>query len=61
MTHRPIDRRTFLAASAVSTVSLVAGRAPAAGDLGFTLGVQSYTFREFDLEPAPHNGGLATQ
>jgi len=52
MTHSPIDRRCFLAASAATTAGLLAGRASAAGDLGFSLGVQSYTFRNFDLEQA---------
>ena len=49
MTPPPISRRAFLAASAAG---LLAGRASAAGDLGFTFGVQSYTFRNFDLEQA---------
>jgi len=49
--HNP-DRRTFLAASAAVTTGLLAPRASAAEDLGFDLGVQSYTFRNFDLEPA---------
>jgi inosose dehydratase len=44
-----VDRRAFLAASAAG---LFAGRAAAAEELGFTFGVQSYTFRNFDLEPA---------
>src|SRR4051794_36379842 len=56
MTHRPVDRRAFLAASAATAASaagLLAGHAPAPlDDLGFTLGVQTYTFRNFDLEPA---------
>src|SRR5262249_27546684 len=46
------DRRKFLAASAAVTTGLLASRASAADDLGFGLGVQSYTFRNFDLEPA---------
>ena len=52
MTTRPVDRRTFLAASAATAATLVAGRATAADDLGSSLGVQSYTFRNFDLEQA---------
>lgn len=56
MTSRLVDRRKFLAASAATVASatgLLAGRAPtAADDLGIKLGVQSYTFRNFDLEPA---------
>ena len=50
-----LDRRAFLAASAASAASatgLFAGRAPVVGDIGFNLGVQSYTFREFDLDAA---------
>jgi sugar phosphate isomerase/epimerase len=43
----------FLAASAASTAGLLAAtRTPAADALGFGLGVQSYTFRNFDLEQA---------
>jgi inosose dehydratase len=43
------SRREFLAASAAATAGLaVAGRARAADDFGgFTLGIQSYTFRNF--------------
>lgn len=56
MTNQPIDRRAFLAASAATAVSatgLLAARAPDSVDfLGYTLGVQSYTFREFDLDAA---------
>jgi sugar phosphate isomerase/epimerase len=52
MTPPTPDRRTFLAASAATAAGLLAGRAAAAEDLGFTIGVQSYTFRNFDLEPA---------
>lgn len=48
MTPHP-DRRTFLAAAATG---VLAGRVHAANDPGFDIGVQSYTFREFDLEPA---------
>jgi sugar phosphate isomerase/epimerase len=54
MSHHPLTRREFLAASAAGlAASVVAGRAPVpATELGFHLGVQSYTFRQFDLEPA---------
>jgi len=58
MPHQPdaLTRRDFLKASAAA--SLAALPALAADDKkddpfgGFILGVQSYTFREFDLEPA---------
>ena len=48
----PIDRRAFLAASAATAAGLLTARtAPAADDFaGFNVGVQSYTFRNFDLE-----------
>lgn len=52
MTSPRLDRRTFLAASAASAAGLFAPHARAAEDLGFNLGVQSYTFRQFDLEQA---------
>ncbi|MBA4062796.1 MAG: hypothetical protein C0501_03650 [Isosphaera sp.] len=45
----PLDRRSFLAASATG---LLAARPAAAADAGIVVGVQSYTFRNFDLEPA---------
>jgi inosose dehydratase len=48
-----LSRRGFLAAAAVSTVGLsrsVAAPADAFG--GFTVGIQSYTFRKFTLEQA---------
>lgn len=53
----PLDRRSFLAGSAaLAASSLLPRLAPAADDQGpyggFTVGVQSYTFRNFDLEPA---------
>ena len=52
----PVSRRSFLKASAVAVGGgLFAPRTVAAeADLGggITLGVQSYTFRNFDLEPA---------
>src|SRR5437764_14258080 len=57
-TTAPLSRRSFLKASAVALGGgLFASRSPAAddaGDLGagISLGVQSYTFRNFDLEPA---------
>ena len=56
---QPLSRRSFLQASGVAAASLLAPNAIYAddkekGDLGagISLGVQSYTFREFDLEPA---------
>jgi len=53
MTTRSIDRRAFLGASAATALGLAAGtRAVAAEASKITLGVQSYTFRNFDLEPA---------
>jgi sugar phosphate isomerase/epimerase len=47
-----ISRRSFLAASAASAVGLLATRSVAAEPIGFNIGVQSYTFRDFALEPA---------
>lgn len=44
-----LDRRSFLAASALAASPLFADDSK---DAGFRLGAQSYTFREFDLEPA---------
>ena len=52
MTASAMNRRTFLAASAASTATLLASRGFAADQLGFGLGVQTYTFRDFDLEGA---------
>jgi inosose dehydratase len=53
MTPRHIDRRMFLAASAATAAGFLGPTAARAADgLGFSLGVQSYTFRNFDLEPA---------
>lgn len=54
---RPISRRSFLQASGVAAAGLLAPstlHAAEDGDLGagISLGVQSYTFRNFDLEPA---------
>jgi sugar phosphate isomerase/epimerase len=51
MTH-PVDRRSFLASSAAAAAGLLAARPAAAADPGIVVGVQSYTFRNFDLEPA---------
>src|SRR4051812_47955551 len=47
-----LNRRSFLAATAASASGLMTTRtAPAADDFGgFNVGVQSYTFRNFDLE-----------
>ncbi|MGE3806380.1 MAG: sugar phosphate isomerase/epimerase family protein, partial [Gemmataceae bacterium] len=49
-----IDRRQFLGMSASAVLAATAGQGRAADDDfgGFTLGVQSYSFRNFDLEPA---------
>ncbi|MBX9624403.1 MAG: sugar phosphate isomerase/epimerase [Gemmataceae bacterium] len=55
MASVPLSRRSFLQASATGLAGVVLGsRARAAGDLtpDISLGVQSYTFRNFDLEPA---------
>ena len=56
MTDSPLSRRSFLKSTALAAGGLLAARAAAepAGDLGagITLGVQSYTFRNFDLDPA---------
>ncbi len=47
-----LNRRAFLGTTAATATGLLAARpAPAADDFGgFTVGVQSYTFRNFDLE-----------
>jgi inosose dehydratase len=52
MTSHSLNRRAFLGASAAGVASLLATRfAPAADDFaGFKVGVQSFTFRKFDLE-----------
>jgi inosose dehydratase len=48
-----MNRRAFLASSAAATAGLFAARTTLAADAEtIGLGVQSYTFREFDLEPA---------
>jgi sugar phosphate isomerase/epimerase len=57
MLNTPISRRAFLQAGGVAAAGLIARPSFAAeddGDLGhgISLGVQSYTFRNFDLEPA---------
>jgi inosose dehydratase len=52
MTLRSIDRRSFLTETAASAAGLLCNRVQAADQLGFDLGIQSYTFREFDLEQA---------
>jgi sugar phosphate isomerase/epimerase len=60
----PLDRRQFLATGAAAlAATLPAFSADKKDDAfgGFKLGVQSYTFREFDLEPALkriHEAGL---
>src|SRR4051794_23870010 len=52
MTSQPLNRRAFLGATAATTAGLFAGRTAIAADdfAGFNVGVQSYTFRSFDLE-----------
>ena len=52
MPSRVLNRRSFLAATAATATGLLTARtAPAADDFGgFNVGVQSYTFRNFDLE-----------
>jgi sugar phosphate isomerase/epimerase len=52
MTAHSLNRRAFLGATAATAAGLLAARpAPAAPDFaGFNVGVQSYTFRNFDLE-----------
>lgn len=53
MPNRTMDRRAFLASSAAIATGFVANAAPGSSDTpGFNLGVQSYTFREFDLDAA---------
>ena len=59
MFDSPLSRRSFLQAGGVAAAGLLTANAvraddKAKGDLGagIALGVQSYTFREFDLEPA---------
>ncbi|MCI0704109.1 MAG: sugar phosphate isomerase/epimerase [Planctomycetia bacterium] len=54
MTPHTIDRRAFLAATAATAAGLVATRPASAADdfAGFSVGVQSYTFRNFELEQA---------
>ena len=48
-----INRRTFLAASGAAAAGFLTARSTPAADAfgGFSVGVQSYTFRNFDLEP----------
>ncbi len=51
--NRPIDRRSFLASSAAAAGLLAVPQLATAEEKGkISLGVQSYTFRNFDLEPA---------
>jgi sugar phosphate isomerase/epimerase len=52
MTAHSLNRRAFLSATAATAAGLLTARtAPAAPDFaGFNVGVQSYTFRNFDLE-----------
>jgi inosose dehydratase len=52
MTPHTMSRRAFLGASAATAAGLLAARPATAADdfAGFNVGVQSYTFRNFDLE-----------
>ncbi len=52
MTPHTLSRRAFLGASAATAAGLLAARTATAADdfAGFNVGVQSYTFRNFDLE-----------
>jgi inosose dehydratase len=52
MNSHNLSRRAFLGASAATAASLLATRPASAEDAfaGFNVGVQSYTFRDFDLE-----------
>lgn len=51
--NTPLDRRSFLASSAAAAGLLALPKLATAEETGgISLGVQSYTFRNFDLEPA---------
>lgn len=52
MISHPLSRRSFLAASAATAAGLLGPRLATAADGfgGFAVGIQSYTFRNFDLE-----------
>src|SRR6267154_869686 len=52
MTSHALTRRAFLGASAATAAGLLSARTASAADdfAGFNVGVQSYTFRNFDLE-----------
>jgi sugar phosphate isomerase/epimerase len=52
MTSHTLTRRAFLGASAATAAGLLVSRSATAADdfAGFAVGVQSYTFRSFDLE-----------
>jgi sugar phosphate isomerase/epimerase len=52
MTSHSLTRRAFLGASAAAAAGLLTTRTATAADdfAGFAVGVQSYTFRNFDLE-----------
>lgn len=54
MNPQPLDRRSFLASSAAAAGLLAMPKIATAADEkpAISLGVQSYTFRNFDLEPA---------
>src|SRR6516164_6337853 len=48
-----VDRRSFLATAAATAAGLLTARSAMAAETSkISLGVQSYTFRHFDLEPA---------
>jgi len=52
MTRSTLTRRAFLGTSAAAAAGLLTARSTSAADAfaGFRVGVQSYTFRNFDLE-----------
>ena len=52
MLNESISRRGFLAAAAVATAGFRRSLVAADPFGGFTVGIQTYTFRNFDLEPA---------
>jgi sugar phosphate isomerase/epimerase len=50
MTSQPLSRRAFFSTAATAGALLVSREATADDFAGFAVGVQSYTFRNFDLE-----------
>ena len=52
MTPHTLNRRAFLGTAAATAAGLLMTRTATAADdfAGFNVGVQSYTFRNFDLE-----------